>query len=76
MISSATPPNQTLSKSFKQRKWFVDLSKRPDKYAIAHQEYANPFGYSDRVVPDTTTPEEGKHRFILLIGCYLLFRYK
>lgn len=60
MQSSITSPSQTnSSKNFKQRKWFVDFSKRPEKYMVAQQDYSNPFGYSDRVIVDTTSHEEG-----------------
>ncbi len=60
MNSSITSPSQSTNKSFKQRKWFVDFSKRPDKYVVAPQEYSNPFGYSVHVIPDNTSQEEGK----------------
>ena len=77
MQSSVTSPSQSSStiKSFKQRKWFVDLSKRPEKYALATQEFANPFGYSDRVFADTTSQEEGQFLASFLAG-QKLFRRK
>lgn len=49
----------TSNKSFKQRKWFIDFSRKPEKYAIAQNEHIMPFGYTDRTVTDVTNQEEG-----------------
>jgi hypothetical protein len=47
------------SKSYKQRKWFVDFSRRPEKYSLTQNEHIMPLGYSDRAITDTTNQEEG-----------------
>lgn len=46
-------------KSYKQRKWFIDFTRKPDKFmTVQQQEYASPVGYSDRQIADTTNAEE------------------
>jgi hypothetical protein len=59
---SSSSNSQQLSsalKSHKQRKWFVDFSKRPEKHIVAHQEHMMPLGYTDRVIVDNTSVDEG-----------------
>ena len=50
----------TQNKSFKQRKWFVDFSRRPEKYQLVQQiEHVQPVGYTDKSIADTTNAEDG-----------------
>jgi ER membrane protein complex subunit 4 len=59
--SSSSAALLTGSKSYKQRKWFIDLSRKPEKYTGQAQtsEHTLPVGYVDRPVPDMTNVEEG-----------------
>lgn len=47
--------------SYKQRKWFIDYSKKSgEKYALTTpQDLPQPVGYTDRTVADVTNAEEG-----------------
>jgi hypothetical protein len=65
-ISSSSSSNQLISqgggggKSYKQRKWFIDYSKKTDKYALTPQhDHVVPVGYTDRTIADTANTEEG-----------------
>lgn len=49
----------TGGKYFKQRKWFIDYSKKPDKYMVAQHDHVMPVGYSDRSIAETPNTEEG-----------------
>lgn len=53
--------NSSNNKSFKQRKWFIDFSRKSDKYSAVQpqQEHTHPIGYSDRAIADTCNSEEG-----------------
>lgn len=58
--------NQSLStgKSYKQRKWFLDLNRRSEKFTAVNQiENIQPVGYTDKTLSDTTNSDEG-HRLI------------
>ena len=56
--SSSAPSNAVIaSKSFRQRKWFIDFNRRNDKIALI--DHTSPLGYSDRQIADTTNSEEG-----------------
>ena len=60
VANNATSPHQQASlKSYKQRKWFVDFSKRPEKALVAQHEHCMPLGFTDRTIADTTSVEEG-----------------
>jgi hypothetical protein len=49
---------QQAGKSFKQRKWFIDYTRKPERFAQA-SEHVPPIGFTDRQVVDTTNSEEG-----------------
>jgi ER membrane protein complex subunit 4 len=59
--SSSSSALLTGSKSYRQRKWFIDLTRKPEKYSGPAQssELTLPVGYVDRPVPDMTNVEEG-----------------
>ncbi len=48
----------TSSKSFRQRKWFVDFSKKSDKY-LQVVDNIQPVGYTEKQIADITNTEEG-----------------
>ncbi len=51
-------PSSGSSKSYKQRKWFVDFSKRSDKY-LQLVDNVQPVGFTEKQIVDTTNTEEG-----------------
>ena len=59
MQSNSTQQIAPASKSYKQRKWFIDFNRKPDKYQIVQHEHAQPVGYTDKTIQDTTNVEEG-----------------
>jgi hypothetical protein len=59
LSSSNNLSNNNNNKSYRQRKWFVDFSRRPERYQIAQYEYVQPVGYTDKTLADTTNVDEG-----------------
>ncbi|RNA31284.1 ER membrane complex subunit 4 [Brachionus plicatilis] len=60
MNSVTSSQNLSAAKSFKQRKWFIDLNRKPEKFSVVHQiENIQPVGYTDKTLADTSNPEEG-----------------
>jgi hypothetical protein len=59
-VANAQQQQQQLqpAKSFKQRKWFIDYTRKPERFA-SQGEHALPVGFTDRQVVDTTNVEEG-----------------
>jgi len=54
----ALQSSSSSSRSFRARKWFVDFSKRSDKY-VALQDNVQPVAYTEKSLPDQVQSEEG-----------------
>jgi hypothetical protein len=60
-MSSTTKPSTTQLASFKQRKWFLDLSRKGssnDKYLTNYDQNLAPIGYTDRALNEIKNTEE------------------
>lgn len=60
MADQTAAISSTISKSHRQRKWFIDYAKKSDKVVQQeHHQTALPVGYSERIIPDIANTEEG-----------------